>query len=90
MLRPYAQLMRGLVKNAIAQRFAPSRAFPYRLGLSVTNRCNHRCKTCGIWRTARESPGPMQRELRLEEFEAFFRSYRCGLCWMGVAGGEPT
>lgn len=88
--RCYRWLACAIVKNSMAQWLAPKRCFPYRLGLSITNRCNHRCTTCRVWRTAVERPGAIDRELRLEEFEALFRSFGGGLCWIGITGGEPT
>jgi MoaA/NifB/PqqE/SkfB family radical SAM enzyme len=90
MWRCHMRLARAVVKNALAQWFVPSRAFPYRLGLSVTNRCNHRCLTCGIWHTARDNPGVIHRELTLEEYDALFRSFGAALRWVGITGGEPT
>lgn len=42
---------------------------PLNLTFSVTNQCQSRCKTCGIWRIYRDDPAKRQAELTLEEIE---------------------
>lgn len=55
---------------------------PSSLTLSVTYRCNSRCKTCNI--TQRTC-----RELTHEEWASVFRNYRSPLAWATFSGGEP-
>jgi len=56
---------------------------PYKLTFSVTNRCNLRCKTCNIWRSAGDN------ELSFDEIDCFFRE-NPSLRWVDLTGGEVT
>jgi len=56
---------------------------PIFLTVSVTNTCNSRCKTCGIWRGRRGRP-----EMTLAEYEKLFENYG-RIFWLTVEGGEP-
>jgi len=75
-IRPYAQLARRIAASNFGR---PS--FPYKLTFSVTNRCNYRCRTCGIWR--KKALG----ELSLEEIQTFFRK-NGRFSWVHLTGGE--
>lgn len=56
-------------------------AFPYKLTLILTYRCNLRCQMCNIWqREARD-------ELSLEEYDRFF-SRNADFSWINLSGGE--
>lgn len=55
---------------------------PLNLTLSVTYRCNSRCKTCNVY--SRKA-----RELSLEEWDAIFSRYGKRLFWATISGGEP-
>ena len=56
---------------------------PYKVLLSLTDRCNHRCQQCRIWeRTPRQ-------ELSPDELAKIFRRWP-GLRWVDLTGGEPT
>ncbi|MBN1641079.1 MAG: radical SAM protein [Anaerolineae bacterium] len=59
------------------------RLLPLNVTVSVTNRCNSRCRTCNIWR---KDPGP---ELSTEEFDRVFRSLGRAPYWITFSGGEP-
>ena len=61
---------------------------PLNVTFSVTNRCQSRCRTCGIWRLYRDDPGLAATELTLDEIERVFRSM--SRTWLfNVSGGEP-
>ena len=61
---------------------------PLNLTFSVTNLCQSRCRTCGIWRLYREQPERLQEELSLAEIERIFRSM--GHVYVfNLSGGEP-
>ena len=57
--------------------------FPYKLTYAITYRCNHRCKTCSIWKT------DSQNELQIDEIRAFFRKAKRFL-WVDLTGGEVS
>lgn len=54
---------------------------PFNLTLSVTYRCNSRCKTCNIQQRKAE-------ELLLDEWRRVFAGLR-GVFWTTISGGEP-
>ena len=61
---------------------------PLNLTFSVTNLCQSKCGTCGIWRLYRERPEKLKEELSLGEIERIFRSM--GHVYVfNVSGGEP-
>ena len=55
---------------------------PISLTISLTNYCNHRCKTCFVY-------DHIQQDLSLEEYERIFRSMGRGVYYLTVSGGEP-
>lgn len=61
---------------------------PYRLIVNITNMCNSRCLTCGIWKIYADDPDKLQDELTLDEFNKIFRSAP-GTLWLTPGGGEP-
>jgi MoaA/NifB/PqqE/SkfB family radical SAM enzyme len=56
--------------------------------ISVTNRCNLRCRTCNIWRTYERAPQLADKELRTEDYVSFFDNYDFWN-WISLTGGEP-
>ena len=63
--------------------FGWPRLLPLNVTVSVTNRCNSRCRTCNIWR---REPG---QELTTEEFDRVFSSLGHAPYWITFSGGEP-
>lgn len=57
--------------------------------VSVTNRCNSRCKTCYIWNLYREKPRLERTELTLSEFDKIFKSLGRNVTYLVISGGEP-
>ncbi|MBN2071495.1 MAG: radical SAM protein [Candidatus Krumholzibacteriota bacterium] len=57
---------------------------PFNYTLSVTNRCNSRCKTCNIW--AKDS----DRELDIDEWLKIINSIGESARWITFSGGEPS
>jgi hypothetical protein len=55
---------------------------PFSLVVSVSYRCNSRCRTCGVWR--RESD-----ELSLEEWRQVFAHLGRAPFYLTFTGGEP-
>jgi len=52
------------------------------LGVSITYRCNSRCKTCRIYKKK-------GKELSLQEYEKIFSSLGKDPYWITLSGGEP-
>jgi MoaA/NifB/PqqE/SkfB family radical SAM enzyme len=55
---------------------------PASLTLSVTYKCNSRCKTCNITKRSAN-------ELTTAEWEEIFKKYRSEILWVTFSGGEP-
>jgi len=64
------------------RRFGIPKLLPLNLTVSVTYRCNSRCRTCYIYRRK-------AREFSLREFERTFRSIGKSPYWVTMSGGEP-
>jgi MoaA/NifB/PqqE/SkfB family radical SAM enzyme len=58
-------------------------ALPLNLTISVSYRCNSRCKTCNIWQRPND-------DFTLEEYEKTFVSLGRAPYWFTFSGGEPT
>ena len=58
------------------------RKLPMNLTLSVTYKCNSRCKTCNIYKKECD-------ELSLLEWQKVFRNLGKGPFWVTISGGEP-
>jgi len=55
---------------------------PASLAISVTHRCNLRCKTCGVIKKKHD-------ELLVYEYERIFKSIGKSVKWVTITGGEP-
>ncbi len=60
------------------------RKLPLNITLSITSRCNSRCKTCNIWQ--RETK---VEELSVEELRQVLKSLGHTPYWFTLSGGEP-
>ncbi|MGB9960253.1 MAG: radical SAM/SPASM domain-containing protein [Candidatus Bathyarchaeales archaeon] len=60
---------------------------PLNYTLSVTYRCNSKCKTCGIWNI--QNKVPVETELTLDEWEKVLKSLGESPYWVTISGGEP-
>jgi len=57
--------------------------YPFNYTISVTSKCNLKCKTCNIWKNQ-----PLN-ELNLKEWEKIFSSLGKSPLWITISGGEP-
>jgi MoaA/NifB/PqqE/SkfB family radical SAM enzyme len=64
------------------RRFGFPKKMPFSLTINITNRCNCRCKICGIFKNQLE-------ELSLEEIKKIFHSFKTKVYWLTFSGGEP-
>ena len=58
-------------------------ALPMNLTISVSYRCNSRCKTCNVWQRPND-------DFTIEEYEKTFASIGRDAYWFTFSGGEPT
>ena len=58
-------------------------ALPMNLTISVSYRCNSRCKTCNVWQRPND-------DFTLEEYDQTFASIGRDAYWFTFSGGEPT
>src|SRR5437764_4678727 len=58
-------------------------ALPMNLTISVSYRCNSRCKTCNVWQRPND-------DFTIEEYEKTFASVGRDGYWFTFSGGEPT
>lgn len=64
------------------RRWGAPRLLPLNVTVSVTYRCNSRCRTCNVWRKQSE-------ELTAEEWDRVFASLGRAPYWFTISGGEP-
>lgn len=82
------EILPKMPRYAMAYREWVRPGTPLNLTFSVTNRCQSRCKTCGIWRIYRDDPAKRREELTADEIERIFRSL--GHVYVfNISGGEP-
>ncbi len=58
-------------------------ALPMNLTISVSYRCNSRCKTCNVWQRPND-------DFTIEEYNKTFASVGHAAYWFTFSGGEPT
>ncbi|GAC1383439.1 MAG: hypothetical protein NVS4B7_06660 [Ktedonobacteraceae bacterium] len=58
-------------------------ALPMNLTISVSYRCNSRCKTCNVWQRPND-------DFTIEEYDKTFASIGRSAYWFTFSGGEPT
>src|SRR6266704_2934898 len=58
-------------------------ALPMNLTISVSYRCNSRCKTCNVWQRPND-------DFTLDEYEKTFEAIGRDAYWFTFSGGEPT
>src|SRR5229473_2337243 len=58
-------------------------ALPMNLTISVSYRCNSRCKTCNVWQRPND-------DFTIEEYDKTFESIGRDAYWFTFSGGEPT
>jgi len=70
---------------AMKATYATGRVFalPMNITVSVSYRCNSRCKTCNVWLLPND-------DLGLEEWDRVFESLGKAPYWFTFSGGEPT
>jgi MoaA/NifB/PqqE/SkfB family radical SAM enzyme len=64
------------------RKFGYPKIFPINFTVSVTYRCNSRCRTCNVWKKKTN-------EFTLKEFEKTFKNIGRTPYWITMSGGEP-
>ncbi len=76
------KLVSKLPLNYMFRKVGLPRILPMNLTLSVSYKCNSRCKTCNIYKKDVD-------ELSLEEWRSIFNNYGKNVYWVTISGGEP-
>ncbi|NIM47630.1 MAG: radical SAM protein [Candidatus Aenigmarchaeota archaeon] len=71
-----------ILEYKLKRRLNWPRVLPMNITISVSYKCNSRCRTCNVWRKISE-------ELVLKEWDEVFRSLGRTPFWFTVSGGEP-
>jgi MoaA/NifB/PqqE/SkfB family radical SAM enzyme len=79
MLEVLPKIAKLQASYALGKRFA----LPINLTISVSYRCNSRCKTCNVWRRPND-------DFTIEEYDKTFESIGRAAYWFTFSGGEPT
>jgi MoaA/NifB/PqqE/SkfB family radical SAM enzyme len=88
-MNSWFQLIPKIIGYKFFRAFNAPKVIPFMLTVSVTNRCNSRCKTCNIWKIYRDDPQLEKKELSLQEFETIFENLGESIIWFNISGGEP-
>jgi MoaA/NifB/PqqE/SkfB family radical SAM enzyme len=86
-MRSTAKLIGRLPLYWCFRTFGRPVLLPFNYTLSITYRCNSRCKTCNIWKIQQKIPVDM--ELTLDEWEKVLKSLGDSPYWITISGGEP-
>lgn len=62
----------------------------YGVNFSITYLCNHRCKTCNIWRIYLQDPTTVTNELNTDEVIRIIEKLSKNIMYIQLTGGEPT
>lgn len=73
----------------LSRAYGQPNMLPISLTVSVTNKCNSRCRTCFLWKLYRDKPDLEKREFETWEFERTFESISAPIFWVTMSGGEP-
>lgn len=76
------QLLPRLPSYLAFRRFGRPKLLPFNLVVSLTYRCNSRCKTCNVWQRSAE-------ELTAEEWARVFEGIGTAPYYLTFSGGEP-
>jgi len=79
----FLKLVPRIAAGNSARYFGKPLTRPFNLTLSVTGRCNSKCRTCNIWK---EKP---EKELSTWEWSKILESIGRAPVWMTISGGEP-
>ncbi|MCL5035784.1 MAG: radical SAM protein [Chloroflexi bacterium] len=76
------KILLGIPLYKSFRAFGFPKLLPLNITLSVTYRCNSRCRTCGVYNKQAE-------EFTIDEYEKLFKSLGKSPYWFTMSGGEP-
>ena len=88
MNRLISQIAPRMLGYKLSYRGVRSTPAPINLTLSVTNKCNSRCRSCDIWKIYPAEKSRLADELTLDEIEKVFKSVG-PVYFFNISGGEP-
>lgn len=77
------EVLPKIAKMQVSYALGKPLALPMNYTISVSYRCNSRCKTCNVWQRPND-------DFTLEEYEKTFASIGRDAYWFTFSGGEPT
>jgi len=77
------EILPNVAKMQAAYILGKPLANPLNLTISVSYRCNSRCKTCNVWQRPND-------DFTIEEYNKTFESIGRDAFWFTFSGGEPT
>ncbi len=77
------EILPNVAKMQAAYVLGKPLANPLNLTISVSYRCNSRCKTCNVWQRPND-------DFTIEEYNKTFESIGRDAFWFTFSGGEPT
>jgi MoaA/NifB/PqqE/SkfB family radical SAM enzyme len=77
------ELVPKVAKLQASYKLGKPLALPMNLTISVSYRCNSRCKTCNVWQRPND-------DFSIDEYEKTFESIGRDAYWFTFSGGEPT
>ena len=77
------EVLPKIAKMQASYALGKTLALPMNYTISVSYRCNSRCKTCNVWQRPND-------DFTMEEYEKTFASIGRDAYWFTFSGGEPT
>jgi MoaA/NifB/PqqE/SkfB family radical SAM enzyme len=77
------EVLPKVVKSQASYALGKPLVRPINLTISVSYRCNSRCKTCNVWQRPND-------DFTVEEYDKTFESIGRAAYWFTFSGGEPT
>jgi len=76
------EILSKIPQYKLFRKYNYPKILPLSLTVSVTYKCNSRCKTCNVWKKK-------VNEFSLDEFDKTFESIGTSPYWLTISGGEP-
>lgn len=76
------EIIPKILQYKLFRKYNYPKILPLNLTVSITYRCNSRCKTCNVWKKKTN-------EFTADEFDRTFASIGKSPYWLTISGGEP-
>ena len=84
-MKSFLKLIAKLPFYVLFRNFGKPVILPFNYTLSLTYKCNSKCKTCKIWKLKKL----FEKELKTEEWIKIIKSFGKSPFWITLSGGEP-